>query len=291
MKETVITLGNSRSLVGILCEPDTVVEASARPKIILLNAGMVHRVGPFRLNTILARTMAEAGFISLRLDLSGIGDSTIDSASLSQDEQMLEDVRLAIDFLDSSRGGGGILLVGLCTGADNAHKAAVVFDQVKGAIFLDGYAYPTMKFVLNRYWPVISSSVRLLKALLSRIKAPLKKIRQKLASGDGGDFDEPDNLFIWKLPPKSRTARELEALVQRKTALCYIYTTGSFYRYNYLHQFRESFKGIDFDDLLSEGYFPEMDHTYILANDRGKLVEFIINWLGSRYGSVKGVQA
>lgn len=279
MKEQVITLGESRNLVGILCDPapdDVDVEL---PTILLFNAGMVHRVGPFRLNTLLARKLAEAGYSSLRFDLAGIGDSELESTGLTQDEQMLFDVGLVIEYLQESKQVDKVVMIGLCTGADNVHKAAAAYTNVVGAIFLDGYSFPTTRFVYNRLKPVLSDPARLARAVYNRLGKLKSRILKKFFGVSGDRVDEPDNLFVWELPPKLETKQELLKLVERKVALCYIYTSGSYYTYNYENQFRESFKEIDFASLLTEHYFPQMDHTYILSQDRDELMHCINDWL------------
>ena len=74
MSERPVMIGADRNLMGIVCEPDGPWPAS-RPAMIMLNAGLIHRVGPNRLHVRLARELAARGFLSLRLDLSGRGDS------------------------------------------------------------------------------------------------------------------------------------------------------------------------------------------------------------------------
>lgn len=60
-------------LVGVLSRPRQIV--AGRPAVILLNAGLVQRSGPFRVYAQLARALASCGFVVLRFDLSGRGDS------------------------------------------------------------------------------------------------------------------------------------------------------------------------------------------------------------------------
>src|SRR5262249_27402146 len=65
----------SRSLFGIHTEPLDPPRGKRSPMVLFLNAGAVHRVGPNRMYVDLARSWAEHGLTSLRLDLSGLGDS------------------------------------------------------------------------------------------------------------------------------------------------------------------------------------------------------------------------
>ena len=75
MREQAVLFGKTRSLAGVVTDPPKSTEDRKRPAIVLLNSGLVHKVGPNRLNVKLARMLATMGFPVLRFDLSGIGDS------------------------------------------------------------------------------------------------------------------------------------------------------------------------------------------------------------------------
>lgn len=282
MKEFAITFGENRGLVGIITEPKK-SNSHAHIGIILLNAGMVHRIGPFRLNTLLARTLANSGYTVLRFDLSGIGDSELSISTSSNEEQAVNDIGHAIDYLKQANQTKSFILIGLCTGADNAHKAAIKYNEVKGAIYLDGYAYPTPRFYIKRYLPVLLNPRRFIHALWSIIKLIVLRVPlyppDPLAQAEG----EPTNLFVWNLPLKEKTLKELQSLIKRNVELCCIFTSGSIRQYNYRGQFKESFRKIDFGDKLQVHLFEEMDHTYILTEDREKLIRTIVDWVGVRF--------
>ena len=75
MQETVIQFGPDKGLLGILTTPADSVRVDGAPIAVIINAGIVHRIGPFGLHVKMARQLAEAGYSTLRLDLSGLGDS------------------------------------------------------------------------------------------------------------------------------------------------------------------------------------------------------------------------
>ena len=78
MKEEAVVFGATSSLVGVVTDP--VVGARDKedlPAIILLNAGIAHRVAPHRLYVNMARRFADMGFTVLRFDFSGVGDSPL----------------------------------------------------------------------------------------------------------------------------------------------------------------------------------------------------------------------
>ncbi|HEY6552491.1 MAG TPA: alpha/beta fold hydrolase [Vicinamibacteria bacterium] len=136
MREKAVLLGPTRELVGIMTEPRG-EEAKEGPAVILLNAGLVHRVGPNRLYVHLARELASAGFRSLRFDLSGIGDSR------SRNEPFLQaavaDTRGAMDFVSSTRATQRFVLMGICSGADLALQVARDDPRVAGLVLIEGF--------------------------------------------------------------------------------------------------------------------------------------------------------
>src|SRR5688572_9512999 len=87
IRDEALRLGPDGQLVGILSHP---AGGRARtphaPAVIVLNAGVLHRVGPHRLHVSLTRRLAVQGFASVRLDLGGIGDSvaTSDAATFRE---------------------------------------------------------------------------------------------------------------------------------------------------------------------------------------------------------------
>jgi len=67
MTEQAIFFGVRQSLTGIVTEPVVIGGARVTKAVILLNAGIVHRVGPGRIYVRIARELAAMGFVVLRL--------------------------------------------------------------------------------------------------------------------------------------------------------------------------------------------------------------------------------
>src|SRR4051812_36564069 len=72
MKESCCRFGEHGHLVGITTEPSG---RRRRVGCVLVSAGLVPKLGPYRLYTHVARRLARDGFTTLRFDLGGIGDS------------------------------------------------------------------------------------------------------------------------------------------------------------------------------------------------------------------------
>ena len=75
MSESTILFGSKGGLVGTLALPDEGNDGHADIGFLFLNAGVVHRVGPHRINVRIARQLAARGIPSIRFDLCGHGDS------------------------------------------------------------------------------------------------------------------------------------------------------------------------------------------------------------------------
>lgn len=141
MNERTVLVGESGSLFGILTEPSS--RPAARPcGALLLNAGVIHRVGPNRVYVKLARRLAEAGFMVLRFDFSGIGDSPARGNDLPFHEYAVAETQEALRYLAESKGLDRFVLIGICSGADIALRTAVVAPDVAGVVLINGACLP-----------------------------------------------------------------------------------------------------------------------------------------------------
>lgn len=120
--ETRLRFGPGDRLAGTWCTPP----GGATTAVILANAGANPRFGWARANVDLARRLARNGCASLRLDLTGIGDSLWTPAgprasvySPAHDEDMDSAIRLV-----QARGATRIVVAGLCSGGYLALRAA-----------------------------------------------------------------------------------------------------------------------------------------------------------------------
>ncbi|MGI9265424.1 MAG: alpha/beta hydrolase, partial [Gammaproteobacteria bacterium] len=130
MVERVCNFGPDRSLVGIYTQPDKTNQSPDLPTVVLLNAGLLHHVGQNRLNVTLARCLSGLGYPTFRFDFSGQGDSHVQTGSAAVGDRCVNEVGEALDFLQRTRDTKSFVLIGLCTGADNAHRSAVADERV-----------------------------------------------------------------------------------------------------------------------------------------------------------------
>jgi pimeloyl-ACP methyl ester carboxylesterase len=139
VKEHAVLLGKDQSLVGILTENGdaTTHEQDGPTGVLLLNAGLVHRIGPNRIYVKMARLLASMGFVVFRFDFSGIGDSGPRRDKLPIVESMTDEMRQALNYLEEFRGIKQFVCVGLCDGAGAATQILAVDQRVKKAVLIN----------------------------------------------------------------------------------------------------------------------------------------------------------
>jgi len=156
VREEAVLLGKSGSLVGVITVPPAHAREASRPAVILLNAGLVHRVGPGRLYVRLARRLAARGFVVVRFDWSGIGDSPFSTEKGTRESLHIGETREAMDLIARSRGVDGFCVMGLCSGAVGALKTILKDSRAVGAVLINpGGFNPSAewnRYVRNRSW-------------------------------------------------------------------------------------------------------------------------------------------
>jgi len=266
----VCIFGAQSNLVGIYSHADD--SNADKPVILILNAGLVHRPGPFRINTELTQHLNKNGYDVFRFDLSGIGDSDKPAQdSRTYEQRNIDDIGEAIQYLDEQQKDRKIIIIGLCTGADHAHKAAVSFPQISGTVLLDGYGYPTNKFIRSRYLPVLFNPLRLIRAIFNKI---IDKF-----SPDNND----DESYFWILPDRNDYIDDLNALHTRGVKQLYIFSGGVRDYYDYEEQFADGFSDYNFVNDIEVHHIKSTDHTYIILAERKQLFDRISHWLDKMF--------
>jgi PST family polysaccharide transporter len=121
--ERVVRLG-PLGLVGVMTESDRPVDA---PVVIMLNDSHEHHVGPARLWVELARRWAALGISSVRVDVSGIGDSPLRPGQqelVVYPPEIFEDVANMIGGLRPNDP-RDVVLMGVCSGAYHAIECGI----------------------------------------------------------------------------------------------------------------------------------------------------------------------
>ena len=266
MHEQAFRFGAARHLVGVVGLPAVIDHGVG---VIFLNAGMVYRVGPFRLHVDLSRRLNALGYPTLRFDQSTIGDSSASGQRLSRPEQVVADVRDSMELLKQQSGCSRFVLFGLCSGAQNAHSAAHVDPRVAGAFFLDGYGHRTLGQRIRHYLP----------RLLSLASWRNRLLRRRVAASPRPA--EPA-FVVEPLPPKVVRA-QLTDMLGRGLKLDFVYSGGVARYFNHIRQFRECFGRLADHPGVEVSFFKETDHTYVLSGDRQRLIDHVVQWMGRHF--------
>ncbi|MDX2055556.1 MAG: alpha/beta hydrolase [Polyangiaceae bacterium] len=280
-----------KNLMGVLTLP--IGDKRREVALIFVNAGVLHRVGPYRLYVELARRLASVGFATLRFDLSGLGDSELPVDDLNELERAVVDVQAAMDYLQQQYSFDRFVLLGLCSGADDALSSAVADARVVGAVLLDGFGFRTAGFYRRHYLARALQPKKVLAFLSRQVKnatslAALKALQHpgKGAASAGSPAGAALDIFDRQFPPASVVAGHLSRLAKRGAKLLFIYSGGSGY-FNHERQFAEMFPAPELAQCADVHFLGPADHTYTVLADRESLVCHIEAWLGRRFSELE----
>lgn len=272
LRDEVVRFGPDEELVGILTQPD----GAAQTAVLLLNAGVLHRIGPHRLHVSLARRLAELGFPALRLDLGGIGDSVASSDAPTFRETAVNDTRLAMSGLDARRH----VIFGICAGADNALATALVDDRVAGIVLVDPYVYPNRRAMLrdlraklDRMGP--RDAVRRgIRVVTRQVRVRIERLRdRKKPEEPAPQGREP--------PPIEDFRGQLGALVKRGVHILAVYSGSLGTSYNHEDQLFELFP--ELRGKVDRAYFPHANHTFTELAAQSALIDTVSRWIAARF--------
>jgi hypothetical protein len=285
--ERAIAFGRAGNLIGVLAEPAPESAVPAAPAVLMWNVGIQHRVGPFRIQVDLARTLARHGFASLRFDLSGMGDSDARHGGPVDREGALGDLRDAMSLLEKRRGSRTFVVVGYCSSVDSAHALALDDSRVVGACFLEGYAYRTRGYWLH--YPLRLLDLQRWKRYLARRASALGS---KGSERRGNPLQEEraamGSVFARVYPTPEQFGADVRQLSRRGTSMLFVYVGGDS-EFNHLGQFGEMIgssrpeRGVDIE------YYGAADHTFFRVSDRALVVDRVARWVSAEFGSGEGL--
>jgi alpha-beta hydrolase superfamily lysophospholipase len=275
-REQVALLGRDRSLVSIITRP-TVPPAGERPAVVILNTGIIHRVGHHRMYVTLSRMLADSGHTVVRFDFSGIGDSAPAKDRKSPLAACLEQVKDVIDSVARTHDSKRFVLIGLCSGADHAILHTGDDERVAGVVLMDPTVPPTPRYYLHyvlqrllhvRNWlSVITGRSGLMRILAAHLSWRMQ-----------GGSHPPEELNLQNLQFSPHLARSYRAAAQRSVRMLAVFTSVS-PRHTYPQQILDAFP--ETGSSLRLEYFPESDHHFSPPLTRARLFRVIAEWLDS----------
>lgn len=276
-KEQAVLLGPRRSLVAIVARP-LVAQRAGEPVIVILNTGIVHRVGHHRMYVTLARILASDGRTVVRFDLSGIGDSIPRGDSLTPLIGALADIKEALDSLETLYQASRFILVGLCSGADHAVLYGHTDPRIAGLVLMDPTLPPTPRY----YFYYIAQRLGRVRNWISVLTGRSGLLR--LAAEHLGNRFKPQNdlqgLTLQNLQFSRYLARCYQATAARRTRLLSVFTAIST-RHTYAQQWLDAFPEVSASGAMRLEFFADSDHLFSADKDRARLFRVIGDWLGS----------
>ncbi len=282
VREVALLLGPRKSMVGI-ATPAVGVPADAESlTAVILNSGIVHRVGANRMSVALARALATRGIGAVRFDLSGIGDSEPRTDELAPLQASLADIREALDSLQASGRVTRVVLIGLCSGADQSMLYSPEDPRVFGAVLIDPSIPSTRRFWVRYYRRRATNREdwrSLAWAPMSRWRSMARRIvGDQLAQGARGGSEEAT-------PGPRRVQDEPEAraflnLAYRRVLAAGVHlltiTTGE---RSYPEQLLHAFPDVPFNEQLRLEHFEDADHVFSALTIRDRAIETIVDWV------------
>jgi len=266
-----VRFGPDEELVGVVSTP----ERASSTAVVILNAGVLHRVGPHRLHVLLGRRLAKAGFRALRLDLGGIGDSVASSDATTFRESAVVDTRLAMSGLAAQRH----VIFGVCAGADNALATALVDDRVAGIVLVDPHVYASRLATL-RALRMKATHLGPRETILWGLGVVRRRMRSRLEQLRDRGKPEPQSEGR-EAPPIEQYRKQLATLVERGVKILAIYSGIHGTRYNHEDQLFELFP--ELRGKVDRAYFPDANHTFTELDAQAKLIETVTNWIATRF--------
>lgn len=291
MQEKAITLKGAAKLAAIITLPGAELRDPDAPGVIILNEGILHRIGAGRLHVKIARQLSKLGFLCLRMDHSSIGDSGPRRGTEKFEEAAVTEVQLAMSYLTDIYGIKKFVIYGLCSGSDVAFDLAVLDDRIAGIIQLDAHIYTTRKSEINQFVSHYGSRIFKLSAWTGAIKRKFtelvtgkKKSKLDVLDEEGRDewYADPD--YIRVRPPKEYVEKGLTTITEKNIPMYVCFTDGGYYGvYNYVNQYRDAFSAVNFRDLLEVQFIVGSTHLFTALAHQEQLFEEITAWL-DRHG-------
>lgn len=297
--EEVAKFGRNEGLLGVITQP-ALGPNKRLPAVILLNAGLIHRIGPNRLYVKMARALKELGLTSLRFDISGIGDSKNSTQDLDFTSNAVQNLKEAMNYLTSSKGINRFIVLGICSGADIAFRACIEDERIIATIPINGYyldlpaSDPIFKTAFKacsmRYYKKNALNAnRWVKLFSGKSKAFSKKnisvffnlvsktitkrisLQQKQGSKKTEDFTEQFPINDW------------EKLIDRKVCMLNVFSEGSDAYDVYNLTIANKLKGFVQKGLLDFKLLNDVDHIFTPEWSQEHLISILTNWISSKW--------
>lgn len=235
-------------------------QRSPRATVVMLNAGLIHRVGPFRMNIELAERLARHGIDLFRFDFPAVGDAPAGGGNRPEDR-----VRLAMDTVTAITGSDRFIVGGVCSAADLAWKLPALDARVRGLLLLDPCAVRGPWF----HWAQ-------LRHFVSRPISGWGRMLRHRLHGWGKGAATPAGRD-W--PSEREFIAGNQRMTQAGIGMYALYTAGVTDYFLHPQQIRASFPDNANDPRLRLRFRPDVDHIFFVPSQRAEILDDITSWL------------
>jgi alpha-beta hydrolase superfamily lysophospholipase len=238
IEERLHLFDKEQRLFGVVTAP-----LGARPEraVVLLNSGANHHIGNGRMYVKFARRLAAAGWLVLRYDVSGIGDSLPHQGAPENEvytPHAVDDLATALAFLQREYAPGRIEAMGLCSGAYHAFKGAVAGEPIDGVTVVNplvffwkpgmSLAYPPFQMVqaAAQYQRSMLMADKWLKLVRGQVdlRAIVKVVAHRVEDRTRSAAREIARAMHLRV--HEDLAAELSSVVERGAALRFVFSVG-----------------------------------------------------------------
>lgn len=276
--EQALLLGPRKSMVGVITPASAQASASDAPFIVILNAGIIHRVGPNRMHVLLARALAAAGFGVLRVDLSGLGDSEVRHDGLPPLDATLADIRDILDMLQSTRQVQRVVLVGLCSGADHSIIYAGTDERVVGVALMDPSIPRTVGYYVHHYGHRILGIRAWMNFALGRHPV-WRALKRRMSPVPAESHVEARGPSLEDPKVRAFLQNAYGRALSNGAQLLAVLTADRQRQHNHRRQLLDAFPQLSFGKQLRLEYFKDCDHTFTSAANRARLIDLVVEWM------------
>jgi pimeloyl-ACP methyl ester carboxylesterase len=281
MSEQVVTFGKHRTLVGILHRP--AIPRVDLPTVVLLNAGILHRVGPNRLYVTIARRLAALGFTVLRFDVWGIGDSQDHDGALDRDKTFVDDTIEALDMLGDRVAARQYLVMGICMGARIGLEVAARDTRVTGLALMEGIYLKSLRYHVRRALAP-EKWARVLTGRSHLVKQVRRAVARKLGAEPQKVTTAPTSLKLFPDEGGANTQTKLQMLLERGVQIQLVFRDGNEVSFNYqLRRTGDEIVALGLPPGLEVAFIPFADHTFTPLVSQDLLLRTMSSWCSRHY--------
>jgi pimeloyl-ACP methyl ester carboxylesterase len=276
-RERAVQFGRTGDLFGIWCEP---INPGAALPVVILGAGILHRIGPSRISVHLARALATRGHPVLRFDLSGIGDSGR-APEPSLEDAVQADIRDAVSVATERAKGSvwaeQVALVGFCAGADNALFVGAADPRIRAAVLFDPTVHKTAGFHRRKLLQRLSSAETWNNVLSGRSL----RLRLEEALAPQEAQAKPPGYYGLLVASAEETDRRARAFCDHGGELRYVLSRGAQRYCNAPEQVSEALPTAFSPEQVHVVWAEQLDHVFSTRPQVRWFIDDTTSWLAS----------